>query len=251
MANLDVTEILGTKPDPNIPLEDQEVKPLPFKDFIEFIRYTYLVPPQTLETVVFHQKQKNLELQNVAKVNFDQLNKRMTEKFASLDDNIKSVDDQINKKLLDYDQEVESKIDQVTTTIDELEGKLDQEKEEAVKTNQRIEETKEKSLNNIEKLQNWLTQLSKSIKATEDNLGKMLEDNKASIMKDIEQIKKDNPYPNQEEVKKPKAPIKYPSKILGKKDGEGGSSDNFSKAQTKMLEAMLTKLRSQILAQMQ
>ena len=93
------------------------------------------MPPQTLETVVFHQKQKNLELQNVAKVNFDQLNKRMTEKFASLDDNIKSVDDQINKKLLDYDQEVESKIDQVTTTIDELEGKLEQEKEEAVKTN--------------------------------------------------------------------------------------------------------------------
>lgn len=135
MASLDVTEILGTKPDPDIPLEDQEIKPLPFKDFIEFVRYTYLVPPQSLETVVFHQKQKNLELQNVAKVNFDQLNKRMTEKFASLDDNIKSVDDQINKRLLDYDQEVESKMDRVTTTIDELEEKVEQEKEETARIN--------------------------------------------------------------------------------------------------------------------
>ena len=51
-------------------------------------------------------------------------------------------------------------------------------------------------------------------------------------MKDIEQMKKDNPYPGQnDEVKKPKAPLKFPTKTLAKGGaGEGGGpSETLSK----------------------
>ena len=67
---------------------------------------------------------------------------------------------------------------------------------------------------------------------SEDNLKSMFKENNSQIIKDIEQMKKDNPYPGQnEELKKPKAPLKFPTKTLGKAGaGEGGApSETLSK----------------------
>lgn len=71
------------------------------------------------------------------------------------------------------------------------------------------------------------------MKQSEDNLKTMFKENNEKIIKDLEQMKKDNPsYPGQnEEIKKPKAPLKFPTKSLGKAGaGEGGGpSETLSK----------------------
>ena len=61
---MDINEICQNKPDLSIPEDERpEPKLLPFTNFVEIQRFLYLVPQQNLDTVVFHQKQKNVEIE--------------------------------------------------------------------------------------------------------------------------------------------------------------------------------------------
>ena len=151
---MDINEICQNKPDLSIPEDERpEPKPLPFTNFVEFQRFLYVVPQQNLDTVVFHQKQKNLEIEATQKKHFQSLTEKISSNVTQLDENIKRVEAEIKSKILDYDQEVEGKMNKVNENIDELQKAIETDvKGEAAKTKEKIEEEAQNNLENIEKL---------------------------------------------------------------------------------------------------
>ena len=154
LDSMDINEICQNKPDLSIPEEERpEPKPLPFTNFVEFQRFLYIVPQQNLDTVVFHQKQKNHEIETTQKKHFQSLAEKITSNVTQLDENVKRIEAEIKSKILDYDQEVEGKINKVNENIDELQKAIETDvKGEAEKTKEKLEREAQSNLENIEKL---------------------------------------------------------------------------------------------------
>lgn len=154
LYSTDINEICQNKPDLSIPEDERpEPKLLPFTNFVEFQRFLYIVPQQNLDTVVFHQKQKHLEIETTQKKHFQSLTEKISSNVTTLDENIKRVESEIKSKILDYDQEVEGKINKVNDNIDELHKAIETDvKGEAEKTKEKIQKEAQNNLENIEKL---------------------------------------------------------------------------------------------------